>query len=105
MSWSSCRGASAATRSRPPVRAWRGWRRSIAALQALAAKVLAACSAAAGSTVPAPDYYLPLTASVIARSRASASWLIFPCSHDGRLRPGQPDSRRSTAAGVARAHG
>ena len=35
MSWSSRRGASAATTSRPPVRTWRGWRRSIAALPAV----------------------------------------------------------------------
>jgi carboxyl-terminal processing protease len=50
MSWSSRRGASADTGSRPPVRTWRAWRRSIAALAALVVVVLAtACSAGAGS--------------------------------------------------------
>ena len=53
MSWSSRRGASAATTSRPPVRTWGGWRRSIAALPAVAAIVLAACSAGAGGTAHA----------------------------------------------------
>ena len=53
MSWSSRRGASAATTSRPPVRTWGGWRRSIAALPAAAAIVLAACSGGAGGTAHA----------------------------------------------------
>ena len=53
MSWSSRRGASAATTSRPPVRTWSGWRRSIAALPAVAAIVLAACSAGPGGTAHA----------------------------------------------------
>ena len=53
MSWSSRRGASAATTSRPPVRTWRarGW--SLSALAALVVVVLAACSAGAGSTAHA----------------------------------------------------
>jgi carboxyl-terminal processing protease len=55
MSWSSRRGASAATTSRPPVRAWRGWRRSIAALPAVAVVVLAACSAGPAGTAHAPQ--------------------------------------------------
>src|SRR5262249_28069171 len=45
MSWSSRRGASAATASRPPVRTWRGWRWSVPALLAVAVVVLAACRA------------------------------------------------------------
>ena len=51
MSWSSRRGASAATTSRPPVRTWRAWRGSISALAALVVVVVlaAACSAGAGS--------------------------------------------------------
>ena len=53
MSWSSRRSASAATRSRPTVRTCGGWRRSIAALPAVAAIVLAACSGGAGSTAHA----------------------------------------------------
>src|SRR5215472_6449884 len=56
MSWSSRRGATAATTSRPPVRTWRGWRRSIAALPAVVAVavvVLAACSAGPGGATHA----------------------------------------------------
>ncbi len=49
-SWSSRRGASAATRSRAPARAWRARRWSIAALSALAAVMLVACSAGPGSS-------------------------------------------------------
>ena len=54
MSWSSRRGASAATTSRPTGRAWRAWGWSIAALPAVAAVVLAAaCTGGAGSTAHA----------------------------------------------------
>jgi carboxyl-terminal processing protease len=54
MSWSSRRGASAATTSRPTVRTWRGWRRSISALAALVVIVLAAaCSAGSGGATHA----------------------------------------------------
>ena len=53
MSWSSRRGESTAARSRPPVRSWRARRWSTAALPALAAIVLAACSAGAGGTAHA----------------------------------------------------
>jgi PDZ domain len=53
MSWSSRRGASAATTSRPPVRTWHAWRRSVPALPAVVAVVLAARSAGPGGTTHA----------------------------------------------------
>ena len=53
MSWSSRRGASAATGGRPPLRAWRAWRRPVLALPAVAVVALAACSAGPGGTTAA----------------------------------------------------
>ena len=53
MSWSSRRGASAATGGRPPLRAWRACRRPVLALPAVAVVALAACSAGPGGTTAA----------------------------------------------------
>src|SRR5207249_4351566 len=92
MNWSSRRGASAATRGRPLVRAWRAWGWSVPALLAVVAVVVAACSAGPAGTGRAlrPGGQPP------------------PCSPNpppGRRRPKLRDRRKApTAGGTAWRH-